>query len=308
MDGLPVGRRWAPAFLIVLFALVTACLPAPPAGASFPGSPGRIAYSVTVPRAREYRLQSILPRGDSKREIFVATVTDTLVQGEPAYSADGRRVAFSLEDHLFVIDADGTDLRQLTFGPERDQDPAFAPDNRTIVFDRIGAGAQEIYSIRTDGTSLTRLTHNSFHDFSPTWSPTGKLIAFVSNRSGTTHVWLMRPDGSRQRILVPDRPGVPDGQVQPDFSPSGRRIAVSRGAHLTTMRLDGTHSVLLNRSTIMRDPTYSPDGHRIAAILPNRRNRFYEIVVMRLDGTDKRKVRRHLLNLQGISWQPRPQR
>ena len=116
----------------------------------------------------------------------------------------------------------------------------------------------------------------------------------------------MRPDGSHQRILVADEPHRADGQVQPDFSPSGGRIAVSRGAHLVTMRLNGTRRVVLNRSGILVEPTYSPNGRRIAAYQAHRGTRFVDIVVMKLDGSRRRAVRRHLASLFGISWQPLP--
>jgi Tol biopolymer transport system component len=119
----------------------------------------------------------------------------------------------------------------------------------------------------------------------------------------------MRADGSGQHLLVADLPHHDDGQVSPDFSPDGHRIAVVKGARLLTMRLDGSHrQVLSGRSTILIEPAYSPDGRCIAAIRLSRR-RLAEIMVMNVDGSHKRTIKTHVYargtsGMFGISWQP----
>jgi Tol biopolymer transport system component len=246
------------------------------------------------------------PNGSGRRAaIFVAKVADIFVQGGPAYSADGREIAFSLEGDIYVLNADGTGLRQVTSGPERDRSPSFSPTGTSLVFSRGGAGGSNIYMIAVDGRDLTQLTGEAGANYDPTWSPNGRLLAFVSNRSGSSHVWLMRPDGSGQRILVPDRPHRADGQVQPEFAPNSHRIVVSRGAHLVTMRLDGSHRHVLNRSWILSEPTYSPDGRRIATIRTFRgRGHRYSIITMNANnGSHRRTIRSHIPLIYGIGWQ-----
>jgi|GEM_PF-5597665 len=287
----------------VALVVVLAGVLAAGAAASFPGRPGRIAFSWVVPSVKRFRIQVMHPNGSGRRAaIFVAKVADAFAQGGPSYSADGREIAFSLEGDIYVINADGTGLRQVTSGPERDRTPSFSPSGLSLVFSR----GSDICTVGVDGSGFSQLTGEAGANYDPAWSPNGRLIAFVSNRSGSAHVWLMRPDGSAQRILVPDRPHRADGQVQPEFAPNGHRIVVSRGAHLVTMRLDGSHRRALNRSWLLSEPTYSPDGRRIAAIRTFRGpGHQYSIVTMNAsDGSHRRTIRSHILRIFGISWQP----
>jgi Tol biopolymer transport system component len=276
------------------------------ASANFPGKPGKIAFSWGV-YGPYYRIQAMNPQGKgAKAAIFVRKAADLHAQGEPAYSADGSRIAFELDGDIYTIAADGTDLRQVTGGPDRDSSPAFSPTGTSLVFSRAGPGGTDIFAIGVDGSGLTQLTTDPGNDYDPTWSPNGRLVAFVSNRSGSSHVWLMRADGSYQHLLVPDNPHRADGQVQPEFSPNSHRIAVSRGAHLVTMRLDGSHRQVLNRTGILIQPTYSPNGRQIAAIEASRGSHQYSIVVMNVNGSHRHTIRSHIPNLYGIGWQPLP--
>ena len=292
---------------LVSVALGLAALPIPSASANFSGRPGKIAFSWGV-SGPYYRIQVMSPMGKGpKAAIFTTTAASLYAEGEPVYSPDGSQIAFALDHHIYLIEADGTGLRQVTSGPDRDSSPGFGPSGTSLVFSRAAAGGSDIYTIGTDGNGLTQLTTDPGNDYDPTWSANGLVIAFVSNRSGSSHVWLMRPDGSYQRILVPDRPHRVDGQVQPEFSPNSHRIVVSRGAHLVTMRLDGSHPHTLNQSGILIQPTYSPNGHQIAAIeAAGGHGRLYKIVVMNVNGNHKHTIRSGIPHLYGIGWQPLP--
>ena len=85
-----------------------------------------------------------------------------------------------------------------------DQDPAWSPDGRKLAFESTRDGNFEIYSMNPDGSGQTRLTDHLGLDALPEWSPDGKLIAFESNRAGkgTRDVWTMRSDGSGLRRLT----------------------------------------------------------------------------------------------------------
>ena len=97
--------------------------------------------------------------------------------GGPAWSPDGRRIAFASERNgtfeIYVMNADGSGQRSLTgaspaFGPE------WSPDGRKIVFFSDG----EIYAMNADGSEQRRLTRDPGNDFGPRWSPDGHMIAF----------------------------------------------------------------------------------------------------------------------------------
>ncbi len=275
------------------------------ADANFPGRPGKIAFSSGAP-GPSYEIQTMRPKGAGLSTVFTHPSASLQAEGRPVYSSDGSVIVFALDHDIYLINADGSDLRQVTTSPGRDGDPGFSPDGTHIVFSRAAAGGSDIYSVAPDGTGLTQLTTDPGNDYEPTWSPNGRLIAFVSNRSGSSHVWLMRSDGSYQHLLVADKPHRSDGQVQPEFAPNGKRLVVSRGAHLVTMRLNGTGRRTLNRSGILISPVYSPDGRRIAAIEAFRGRHQYSVVVMSAkNGSHRHTIRSHISHLYGVGWQPR---
>ena len=73
----------------------------------------------------------------------------------PRFSPDGKRIAFTSHRdgnaEIYVINADGSNLRRLTHNPERDDYPAWHPDNRRLVYVSERDGKHDLYMIRVDG-------------------------------------------------------------------------------------------------------------------------------------------------------------
>ena len=112
----------------------------------------------------------------------------------PAWSPDGGQIAFSADySEIWVMDADGTNLRLLTDAGWFNVGPAWSPGGDLIAFSSNRDGDHyDIWVMDADGTNLRRLTHHPGHDSSPTWSPWGDFIAFASNRDGDDYdIWVM---------------------------------------------------------------------------------------------------------------------
>jgi len=146
----------------------------------------------------------------------------------PSYSPDGTKILFrgdqDLIDHsgdeeLYVMNADGTDIVQLTHNDVFDSAPAFSPDGTKIAFESARDSgdplALDIYVMNADGTDVRRLTTDPAHDEGPIFSPDGTKIAFASLRSGQEDIWVMNADGSGQRQLTDD----PARDESPDWQP-----------------------------------------------------------------------------------------
>lgn len=103
---------------------------------------------------------------------------------------------------VWIINVDGSELKNLTANPALDSHPSWSPNGQMIAFYSDRDGNKNIYSMNQDGSNLKQLTFNSKSNHSPSWSPDGNKIAFVSNRSGENCVWIMNPDGSEQYNLT----------------------------------------------------------------------------------------------------------
>ncbi len=160
----------------------------------------------------------------------------------PSYSPDGTQIAFrgdldlvepSGDEEIYVMNADGTNVRQLTSNADFDSAPSWSPDGRRILFERAPAGTftpgteapeKDIYVMDADGTHVRRLTDSPGLDEGPEFSPDGTKIAFSSDRDGQQEIYVMDADGSNPRRLTdnPARDESPDWQTLP-FDGRGHR-------------------------------------------------------------------------------------
>lgn len=99
---------------------------------------------------------------------------------------------------IFVMNADGSNKRQVTSNGKANFGPYFFPDGKRIIFasniDDPRGRNFDLYKINTDGTGLERITFNETFDGFPMFSPDGKKLVFASNRNakaqGETNVFI----------------------------------------------------------------------------------------------------------------------
>jgi hypothetical protein len=109
----------------------------------------------------------------------ITSIPNTTFGGEPQWSPDGSKIAFSRqattgEYDVYTIRPDGTELTNLTGDiAEHASSPNWSPDGTRIAFQR----SSRIWTMRADGTDRVQITTN-INTSSPVWSPDGTRIAY----------------------------------------------------------------------------------------------------------------------------------
>ena len=179
------------------------------------GPDGRIVF--TSVRDGDMEIYSMNADGSGVRRLTNRPGPD----GGPFFSRDGKQIVFrgrasqgaELADYqallaqglwrptsleIFVMNSDGTGLRQVTTLGKASFAPYFTPDGRRVIFssnvhDPRGRDF-DLYLINVDGTGLERITWNPTFDGFPMFSPDGRTLVFASNRNaakeGDTNVFI----------------------------------------------------------------------------------------------------------------------
>ena len=179
----------------------------------------------------------------------------------PALSPDGKTIAFQSNRgavdryHIWTMDTDGKNQKQLTNGALDERHPFWSPDGKTIAYDVNNAGVREIWTMNRDGGQQRQLTKIGADSHFPAFSPDGKQMTFYVYKEGVLSLWGMNADGSNQRPLVPGLADQSRGQCtfachQALFSPDGKQIAYTGGDHrsIYVMNADGSNPTRIPKS------------------------------------------------------------
>ncbi|MCG8512237.1 MAG: hypothetical protein MI741_23715, partial [Rhodospirillales bacterium] len=154
---------------------------------------------------------------------------------DPAVHYDGRTIVFSYRKgesdhyHLYTIQSDGTNLKQLTDGNYDDIEPCWLPDGGiAFVSSRCKRWVQcwltqvaVLYRCNADGSNITQLSSNVEHDNTPWVLPDGRILyqrwEYVDrSQVHFHHLWTMNPDGTGVMVYFGNQQG---GTVMIDAKP-----------------------------------------------------------------------------------------
>lgn len=309
--------------------------------------------------------------------------TQTLTPTEPVVMiGGGGLIAFASDRgegsnmQIWVMDPEGENPRQLTFGPGDKSQPKWSPDGSRLLFAAPGGQddfnndlGTDIFVINPDGTGLKNVTHSVGDESYPEWAPNGTQIAFASTRvNDVDQVFILdaaclsQPEEDSCWELDPRRISCTSEEFcaveySPAWSPDGSTIAVAAsinnasgriymrtpfggeptkfdrsdtiiGADHLTWSPDGTSLayswiqptfteiyavpadsprswVKLTNTLGNREPAYSPDGQFIA--FTSTRDQNLEIYRMATDGTNPINISQSPTSRDiQADWQPLP--
>jgi TolB protein len=192
------------------------------------------------------------------------------------------------EYDLFIADANGKNVRQLTNEKGYDAEATISTDGRKIVFTSVRNGDLDIYTMNADGSNVRQVTNEPGYDGGAFFSPDGtqivyrgahpesdqelaeyrRLLGQALVRPSKLDIYVMNADGSNKRRVT----NIGAASFAPFFHPNGRQIIFSsnmndprgRNFDLYLINVDGTG---LERVTTFEQfdgfPMFTRDGKRL---------------------------------------------
>ena len=182
----------------------------------------------------------------------------------PRWSPDGSWIAFMHQFHIWVVRADGSGMRQLTW--VRSNLPSWSANGKTVYYTEFGLGGDtRIGAVNLDGSAPRDFGNpTGGNESMAQWSPDGSRVAFASHSGdGKTRIYVMTASGAGLRPIT-------DGtaaESPQDWSPDGRTLLVSSLRHqrFGVEVMDGSGG---NKRTLATDAVpqaWAPNGERILA-------------------------------------------
>jgi Tol biopolymer transport system component len=310
------------------------------ASATFPGPDGRIAFQAFIEKTDSFELFTATPDGGDAQQL---TSNPRRMSSVPDWSPDGEMIAFDSDRaggafeafQIYVMNADGSGLTQLTTGPGFHVTPGWSPDGSSLAISADWGDYPALQGIwiipasdpggvtQVEAQRVTTLPKGLEFDDEPQFSPDGSSIVFTrfkSERKSAIH--RVGIDGTGLERLTPWRLNASD----PDWSPNGQKIAFDSGdaggrtgggGNIYVMRADGSGRTKLTDHPQLRggepfdlanNPVWSPSGRRImfTHFLPKGN----KLVAMKPNGSGKHVViggrfgKRHFPNK--VDWGTHP--
>lgn len=275
---------------------------------------GLIAFTLNVRGSTD--LAVMRPDGAERRRLTNTPETDAQPheEGQPAWSPDGRRLAFiTSADHprggwergeIAVANADGTNVRRLTANETPEVDPHWTPEG-DVAFTSCTLRDEELpqcalRAVAPNGSRLRTMVSGLGFTFTARLSPDGEEVAWtrLDARFRAT-LWVRRVDGGQPRPL--------GSGSAPRWSPDGERIVfvddrdrngrclfhdcVGSAPEVYVMDAHGGDATRLTRTVASEgSPSFTPDGDHIVFSRIADEEDDHDLVLAAADGSCERPL------------------
>ena len=213
--------------------------------------------TATLFQTNEINTSSFAPGGslkiiDLKKGGKVETLLETKdgVIRDPEISYDGEKILFSMRNnseddyHIYEIDADGNNLKQLTAAKGvADIDPQYLPDGN-IVFSSTREPKYcmcnvhimcNLFRMEGDGANITQLGKSSLFEGHSAIMPDGRVLydrwEYVDRNFGDAQgLWTMNPDGTNQAVYFGNNTNSPGGVIDARPIPGTEKVMAILGS------------------------------------------------------------------------------
>ncbi|NPE28619.1 DUF5050 domain-containing protein [Methanococcoides sp. SA1] len=216
-------------------------------------------------------------------------LTEGINQVAPAWSPDSDRIAYSSEQTIWTMNADGTDKKERYDSIVWDGEPVFNKDGYRLYFasehvNPYSAKFISIHVVDIDGLNRTQITKNADMR-APAVSPDGKQLAYLSKLSGNYEIWVMDIDGSNQTQITDS--DIDEGV--PAWSPDGKQIIYSLEGNIWKVDIGSkVPSILKENYFNSYNPVFNPEGTKVAFVLETKGSK--DIWVMNSDGEGTKQL------------------
>jgi len=186
------------------------------------------------------------------------------INGAPAWSPDGRKLAVTLSGNngnldIYLLDLQTQALTRITDDPGIDTEASFTPDGGAIYFTSDRSGSPQVYRQGLGaGERPKRITFTGTYNARPRVSPDGKQLAVLTLDNGAYRIAVQDLSNGTLQVLSKGRQ-----DESPSFAPNGAMVILAgreRGQGvLQTISIDGQTSFRLNADAgEVREPVWGP--------------------------------------------------
>lgn len=228
----------------------------------------QVVFSANFDRSGGLWVAGIDGSGLRKISRTVVSSQDKIYELEPAWSPDGRRIAYSSripstsKSDIWVVQADGTYATQLTAGVGSNESPAWSPDGSKIAFISDRSGTNDVWIMNADGSGQRRVTTLPMQENSPSFSPDGNRLVFSYSNTNddAATLWVVNVDGSGLAAITT---GAFD-DYEPKWGLQGIAFTSNRNSpsgrwKIWAVQPDGSNLRRLG-DVAGHDPVWLPDG------------------------------------------------